>query len=262
MKSFSAAVALLGFASEAEARINSYSRSVLNQANNRHHVKYGQGGADYIEAHETALYNHKHKLGKTLKSSQHAMLRSNIKNEDGQVIYVVNGKEFAADDASNKLISFLYELQFDKEGAFDSCALVGTEMVEVTNNIKDVYSDFQFQDWFIGVAYLPSHTVFNSLALTEYCNFGSLADSITPFTPTDASDWKTYDIPGMTNTITRTAFAGLVDTKKYRKELEFARQSGDSMAVGTFAAKVFKIFTAFELPPIAEIAPGSAAGNE
>jgi hypothetical protein len=33
------------------------------------------------------------------------------------------------------------------------------------------------------------------------------------------------------------------------------------MAVGTFAAKVFKIFTAFELPPIAEIA-GSAPGNE
>ena len=223
MKSFSAAVALMGFASEAEARINSYSRSVLHQANTRHHIKYGQGGADYIEAHETALYSHKHRLGKTLKSSQHAMLTKNIKNEDGKVVYVVNGKEFDAEDPNNKLISFLYELQFDKEGAFDSCALVGTEMVEVKNNIERVFKDFQFEDWFIGVAYLPTHTVFNSLALSEYCNFGSLADSITPFTPVDAADWKTYDIAGMTNTISRTAFAGLVDTKKYRKELEFAR---------------------------------------
>ena len=142
MRSFAAAVALIGFTHEAEALINMQSRSILNMANQRHHIKYGQGGADYIEAHETSLYSHKHRLGKTLRNSQHAMLKKNIKEEDGEVVYVVNGKEFLASDPSNKLISFLYELQFDKEGSFDSCPMVGTEMVEVNNNMKAVWSNF------------------------------------------------------------------------------------------------------------------------
>jgi len=260
MKSIAAAVALLGFATESDALINSFSRKILNSANNRHHIKYGHNGVDYIEAHETSKYRHRHARGKKLKSSQHSMLQSNIESVDGVINYVVGGKRFNAQDKSNKLISFLFELQFDSaDEAFNSCTLVGTEMVEVRNNAKQAFDEFSINNWSIALMYLPTHEVANSMALYEYCNFSQVLNVATPFTPSDFADWQTYDLAGMGNTMVRSIYAGVVTAKPMKKERDFAKKQKDALAEGTYAAKIFMTYFAFELPPIAEVAAEQAA---
>jgi hypothetical protein len=82
--------AIIAFASLSEAVTapNAYSRRILNQANYRHHVKYGMGGSDYIVAHKHTKAQLKQKRGQKLKASEKSLLKN------GAVIDIIDGKKF------------------------------------------------------------------------------------------------------------------------------------------------------------------------
>lgn len=172
----------------------------------------------------------------------------------------MNGKSFKANSKNNRIISFLFELQFDQQNEFfNSCTLVGTEIVEVSDNIRAVFDDFSINNWAIGFFYLPTHWTANSLALYEYCDFSQVLNVATPFTAKDWADWKTYDFAGMSNTIVRTAYAQFVTAVPLRDEMKFAKKQKDQMAQGALSAELFMVFFAFDIPPISEIAESAQA---
>ena len=246
MKS-AAATLLLALATVSEAGMpNAYSRRILNSANNRHHIKYGYGGADFIQAHNSANAHMRLMKGKKLSANQ-KLMANNVVFVDGEKMYKIGGKYFDAGSKYTETIAFFYEMQFMGGEAFNSCTLCATELVETSEDIDETVKNFEFSEWFNVVAYYPNHYAANSMAIYEYCDFQQIFVGSMQFFPTDYSDWTTYNVAGISQTLTTWGTAAFSEAVPLQADLAFAAKSGDYMAVGQYSGAIFKMFFSFSL---------------
>eukprot|EP00997_Jenningsia_sp_PLL12_P006098 NODE_2642_length_889_cov_87.095238_g2175_i0.p1 GENE.NODE_2642_length_889_cov_87.095238_g2175_i0~~NODE_2642_length_889_cov_87.095238_g2175_i0.p1 ORF type:complete len:273 (+),score=85.68 NODE_2642_length_889_cov_87.095238_g2175_i0:34-819(+) len=251
-----AAVATLLLALTAEASVtrpNSYSRKILANANYRHAHKYGQGGADYIIAHQHARAKLNEEMGRELtRIEKHRLYKkkdkkAEVEEIDGKKYYNVDGRQLDASKKSTELVAFFFELQFAQGSEFNSCTLCATELAETTEDMTSAFNNINLNTWFTATVYLGNHWLANFFALFEYCD---LYQVLTPFSamfPSDFADWTTYDISGISQTVSRFGTAGIAEAPKINKKMKKAKKEKDYMAVGMLQAEIFQLYFAISL---------------